>query len=198
MDRCEDEVLLSGLLDGELSQPDERRVRTHLRQCTRCRRLLDEMKSVERGLASVPTPGPARWQQRWLVVAGTLSRGETAPGGPGAEAPPAVRSARGEFRRWLSAPRSRWALAAAACLVALLAVLWALSPSRPRGAPRAVTAGPSGSGWQAVELASADSVEVEIEPGEAGPGALLVLSPDGEVAFLWVAAEPPAPGVPDI
>jgi len=200
MDRCDQERLLSGLLDGELSEAEERRVRAHLQQCARCREVLDQLKVVQRGLAAVPLPTEADWQRRWKVVAESLGLREAAQGGPAseAEAIPPMRTVGTVLRWWLRQSRSRWALAVAACLVVLLATLWSLSPPRPSGTPTATPPGPPEAGWSAVELASADSVEVEIEPGEGGPGAMLVLSPDGEVAVLWVAGGSSEPGIPDI
>lgn len=41
-----DEVMLSGYLDGELTQGDEQRVRLHLENCAECRSVADEFRRL--------------------------------------------------------------------------------------------------------------------------------------------------------
>lgn len=48
-DNCQrnfDEALLSGYLDGVLTQADRQRVRLHLEECASCRRLTEEMAQI--------------------------------------------------------------------------------------------------------------------------------------------------------
>ena len=44
--RTFDEALLTGYLDGVLTQADDQRVRLHLEECEACRRLIDEMRET--------------------------------------------------------------------------------------------------------------------------------------------------------
>ena len=44
--RSFDEALLTGYLDGVLTQADDQRVRLHLEDCAGCRRLIDEMSEA--------------------------------------------------------------------------------------------------------------------------------------------------------
>jgi len=170
MDRCDQEALLSKSLDGELTAEERPRLDTHLRECARCRELLRELEAVEQELRSVALPSPAEWQECWQAIARALT---TEPGEP-AEATSKVEAVHLRPSRWLFGIRTRWVLSAAACVVALLVgglVLRSLLTGR-----------------SAMELASADSLEVEIEQGEGeGPGALFLVSADGEVAAVWVA-----------
>jgi len=184
MDRCENEALLSRSLDGELTEEEQRRLQAHLQTCPGCRKMLSDLETMEEVLRSVPAPSSAQWQARWQAVAQAFTVGQTEP----REAPLPVGILPVELRRWLFDRRSRWALAVAACLLALLVGLWALQPMLPPG--------PSAS-WSAVKLASADSLEVEIEQGEGGPAAVLLVSGDGEVAAVWVASEQPTSAAPE-
>ena len=45
-DRKFDEALLTGYLDGALTQADDQRVRIHLEECADCRRLSDELREL--------------------------------------------------------------------------------------------------------------------------------------------------------
>jgi anti-sigma factor RsiW len=44
--RTFDEALLSGYVDGVLTQSEEQRVRVHVEECAACRREVDEMRQV--------------------------------------------------------------------------------------------------------------------------------------------------------
>ncbi len=170
MDRCDDEALLSKSLDGELTAEEQPRLDAHLQECARCRELLRDLKAVEQELRSVPLPSPADWQERWQAVARALTTRQKEP----REATSKVEVIHLGPSRWLFGSRTRRVLSAAACVVALLVGGLVL---------RSLVAGRS-----AMELASADSLEVEIEQGEGeGPGALFLVSADGEIAVVWVA-----------
>jgi len=188
MEHCEKESWLSGLLDSELTGAQRIELEAHLQQCARCRELLGEMRILKEGLRSVPLPEPAQWEARWRAVSRTLE--------PQERKTPAVQP------RWLRdsavGTRSRWALALAACLLALLVGFRALRSMLPseRPIPGAPTEGPSGP--LVVGLVAADSWEVEIDQSQGGPGAVLVVSADGEVAVVWVAGDQPDRPVPEI
>ena len=47
-----DEALISGYLDGELTQADTQRVRLHLEECTECRATADELAQVKEATMS--------------------------------------------------------------------------------------------------------------------------------------------------
>lgn len=47
-----DETLISGYLDGELSQADAQRVRVHLEDCADCRALADELAQLKEATMS--------------------------------------------------------------------------------------------------------------------------------------------------
>ena len=81
--RTFDEALLSGYLDGVLTQGDEQRVRLHLEDCGACRTTLEEMRGL-RGTTlgtEFRLPSDEQWSERprsrgsalsmrvgWLVV----------------------------------------------------------------------------------------------------------------------------------
>jgi anti-sigma factor RsiW len=82
--RSFDESLISGHLDGELTQEESQRVRLHLEDCAACRRLLEEMRSIREATMTTAfiepeddqwdeTPrGPvSRWSRNlgWTVLA---------------------------------------------------------------------------------------------------------------------------------
>ena len=170
MDRCDNEALLSKSLDGELTAEEQSRLDAHLQECARCRELLRDLKAVEQGLRSVPLPSAADWQERWQAVARALTTKQEER----REAPSKVEAIHLGPSRWLFGSRTRWVLSAAACVLALLVGVLVLRSLLP--------------GLSMVELASADSLEVEIEQGEGEePGALLVVSAYGDVAVVWVA-----------
>jgi predicted anti-sigma-YlaC factor YlaD len=60
-----DETLISGYLDGELTQADDQRVRLHLRRCDHCRRLFDEMTTIREAAMTTRFQMPAddQWNE---------------------------------------------------------------------------------------------------------------------------------------
>ncbi|GAB4236260.1 MAG: hypothetical protein Kow00109_09750 [Acidobacteriota bacterium] len=71
MIRCEEiEVLLSGYLDGELTQQQSQRVELHLAECERCRQVLEELQEARRAAASLVLPEPA--EREWKQMEATI------------------------------------------------------------------------------------------------------------------------------
>lgn len=89
-----DEALLSGYVDGELTQAESQKVRIHLEECRRCRALLDDLLEMREAAMSTPFSAPqddewregprapgSRWLRRvgwlliviWILVAGGLA-----------------------------------------------------------------------------------------------------------------------------
>jgi anti-sigma factor RsiW len=72
-----DQALLSGHLDGELTQAAEQRVRIHLEDCAACRTVYQELKELRE--ASMTTrldePGDLSWDERPHGLLSGLSRG---------------------------------------------------------------------------------------------------------------------------
>ncbi len=67
---CIPEQKLAAYFDGEL-RPDERSVvEGHLRDCGRCRRTVDEMELVRRGVGSISSPKPP--EALWTAIEDTL------------------------------------------------------------------------------------------------------------------------------
>lgn len=60
-----DEVLISGYLDGELTQGDEQRVRIHLEDCADCRNVADEMRKIKEATMTTEfqTPDDTQWDE---------------------------------------------------------------------------------------------------------------------------------------
>ena len=60
-----DEALISGYLDGELTQGDEQRVRLHLEGCASCRRIADELQLVKEATMTTrfQTPEDTQWDE---------------------------------------------------------------------------------------------------------------------------------------
>jgi len=68
-DRCPtgfDEALLSGFLDGELTQVEAERVRFHLADCAACRSLHEELVHVREASRATPFQPPPddQWDER--------------------------------------------------------------------------------------------------------------------------------------
>ena len=68
-DRCPttfDETLISGHLDGELTQAAEQRVRIHLEDCEHCRALLAELQELRAATISTEfhKPDDSQWDER--------------------------------------------------------------------------------------------------------------------------------------
>ncbi len=60
-----DEALVSGYLDGELTQAEEQRVRIHLEDCDRCRSLADELARLREVTMSTQfkVPDDTQWDE---------------------------------------------------------------------------------------------------------------------------------------
>lgn len=65
LDHGFDEALISGYLDGELTQAEEQRVRLHLEDCSACRALADELKRIREAAMSTdfPLPDDRQWDE---------------------------------------------------------------------------------------------------------------------------------------
>lgn len=72
-----DETLLSGYLDGALTQQETQRVRLHLEVCDSCRRTADEMKTIREVTmtSAFTTPPDDQWDERPRGRASRLSFG---------------------------------------------------------------------------------------------------------------------------
>ncbi len=75
--RSFDEQLLSGYLDGELTQAEEQRVRIHLEDCQVCRDLFEQLKTMREASMSTPfaTPDDKQWDERPRSGASGFFRG---------------------------------------------------------------------------------------------------------------------------
>lgn len=71
--RTFDDMMLSGYVDGELTQADEQRIRLHLEQCPPCRGLVSELQQIRQAAMSTPFPAPTdeEWQE-WPRSAASL------------------------------------------------------------------------------------------------------------------------------
>ena len=71
--RSFDEELLTGYLDGVLTQADDQRVRLHLGECDACGRLIDEMRETREATMTTrfELPTDDQWNER---PRGPLSR----------------------------------------------------------------------------------------------------------------------------
>ena len=60
-----DEALISGFLDGELTQGDEQRVRLHLQGCTACSQVADELRQVKEATMTTAfrVPDDTQWDE---------------------------------------------------------------------------------------------------------------------------------------
>ena len=61
-----DEAMISGYLDGELTQRDEQKVRLHLEDCGRCRGLADDMRTLREATMTTEfnVPEDTQWDER--------------------------------------------------------------------------------------------------------------------------------------
>lgn len=78
MSDCDNiEELLSGYLDGELTQQVRQRVELHLDGCDGCRRMFDELRSIREGIGGLDTlePTPEQWSRMMSTLANKTSRG---------------------------------------------------------------------------------------------------------------------------
>ena len=73
--RTFDEVLLTGYLDGVLTQADDQRVRLHLEECAACRRLIDEMRETREATMTTrfELPTDDQWKEAPRGLASRLS-----------------------------------------------------------------------------------------------------------------------------
>lgn len=60
-----DESLLSGHVDGELTQADNQRVRLHLEECPSCRALVDDLQQIREAAITTdfPVPSDDEWRE---------------------------------------------------------------------------------------------------------------------------------------
>ena len=75
--RTFDEALLTGYLDGALTQADEQRVRIHLEDCAECGRLIDEMGETREATMTTrfELPTDDQWNEAPRGLASRLSFG---------------------------------------------------------------------------------------------------------------------------
>ncbi len=75
--RSFDEALLTGYLDGVLTQADDQRVRLHLEDCGECRRLIDEMRETREATMTTrfELPTDDQWDETPRGLASRLSFG---------------------------------------------------------------------------------------------------------------------------
>lgn len=71
------EELLSGRLDGELTQQEDQRVRLHLEDCAACRRTYEELLELREASMTTPfsTPPDSQWDERPRSPGSGLLRG---------------------------------------------------------------------------------------------------------------------------
>ena len=139
------ELLISEYLDGELQEPEKTELESHLRKCSRCRRVCDAFRAISLSLGE-----------------------EAAPAGLTEDVMAAVRTRGGSGAKRASKPGKSWPkyLALAACL--MLAVLSAVRLSQPR-APAA-----SQPDAQPAQFGVA-AVPGDLEPRDAGDDSSLTL-----------------------
>ena len=72
-----DQTLLSGHLDGELTQADEQRVRIHLEDCAVCRASYEELSELREATMTtqLDQPRDLQWDERPRGLFSSLSRG---------------------------------------------------------------------------------------------------------------------------
>lgn len=75
--RSFDEALLTGYLDGVLTQADDQRVRLHLEECVDCQRLIDEMRETREATMTTRFELPAddQWNEAPRGLASRMSFG---------------------------------------------------------------------------------------------------------------------------
>lgn len=71
------ESLISGYLDGELTQAAEQKVRIHLEDCVPCRTLLEDLRSIREAAMSTDfsKPDDTQWDERPRSGASLVARG---------------------------------------------------------------------------------------------------------------------------
>lgn len=72
-----DEALLSGHLDGELTQADEQRVRIHLEDCADCKTQYEELRELREATMTtqLDQPRDLQWNEKPRGLFSGLSRG---------------------------------------------------------------------------------------------------------------------------
>ena len=75
--RSFDEALMTGYLDGVLTQSDDQRVRLHLDECEDCRRLIDEMREAREATMTTrfELPTDDQWNEAPRGLASRLGFG---------------------------------------------------------------------------------------------------------------------------
>jgi predicted anti-sigma-YlaC factor YlaD len=75
--RAFDETLISGHLDGELTQAAAQKVRLHLEECTACRALLEDLRTMREATISTEfaKPDDDQWNERPRSGLSLLTRG---------------------------------------------------------------------------------------------------------------------------
>ena len=75
--RAFDETMISGHLDGELTQSAEQRVTIHLEDCAHCRGLLADLQTIREATMSTEfsKPDDDQWDERPRSTASFLARG---------------------------------------------------------------------------------------------------------------------------
>jgi predicted anti-sigma-YlaC factor YlaD len=79
-DRCParfDETLISGHLDGELTQATEQKVRVHLEDCEHCRAVLSDLRTLREATMSTGfhKPDDTQWNERPRGGLSLIARG---------------------------------------------------------------------------------------------------------------------------
>ena len=79
-DRCPvsfDETMISGHLDGELTQAAEQKVRIHLEDCEHCRTVLGELRTLRETTMSTEfhKPDDSQWDERPRTGVSLVARG---------------------------------------------------------------------------------------------------------------------------
>jgi predicted anti-sigma-YlaC factor YlaD len=72
-----DESLISGYLDGELTQAAEQKVRIHIEDCVHCCTLLEDLRSIREAAMSTEfsRPDDTQWDERPRGGASLVARG---------------------------------------------------------------------------------------------------------------------------
>ena len=79
-DRCPasfDETMISGHLDGELTQVTEQKVRVHLEDCEHCRTVLGELRALREATLATEfhKPDDSQWDERPRTGVSLVARG---------------------------------------------------------------------------------------------------------------------------
>ena len=76
MQHAVDESMLSGYLDGELTQGAAQKVRLHLEDCTECRELYEEIRTMREASRTTPFVGPPDdlWDEKPRSTASRIAR----------------------------------------------------------------------------------------------------------------------------